>query len=148
MFKKQLVKRGLVKEEPREYAIPKTKLCACGSQVGFASTICPRCRRSLDTDSVKQRLAAEHEREEVFSIAVEHPDLTFRDILERWKMETSHQQGSQGALQPKDSSSRAPGLEHLGNQRSVSQGPGRLGDALSDVPHPTRTGRALAQMFQ
>ena len=59
-FKRQLAKRGLINDEEYKQFSPKTKQCICGSVIGFAEKICPKCKRLVDKREIKRNLEAEN----------------------------------------------------------------------------------------
>lgn len=58
-FKRQLAKRGLIQDTEYKDLFPQTKICICGASVGFADSICPKCKRLLNKDSIKKQIEAE-----------------------------------------------------------------------------------------
>jgi integrase len=84
-FRQQLAKRGLIPSEPGQADFPATRVCACGTVVGFADAICSSCRRILDATQIRAQAQAEQEIKEVLVLALQHPELTFAELLERWR---------------------------------------------------------------
>ncbi len=56
-FKKQLAKRGLIKDQDYQKLFPETKTCPfCKhDKIGFAEESCPRCHHIVDRKRVQQK---------------------------------------------------------------------------------------------
>ena len=62
VFKIQLAKRGLIKDEKYKEHLPQTKECEyCGELVGFAESMCPRCKRTTDKEEIRSELKQQEE---------------------------------------------------------------------------------------
>ena len=62
VFKLQLAKRGLIKDEKFKQYLPKTKNCPiCNEIVGFAETTCPKCMHIMDRNLIKDRIEKDKE---------------------------------------------------------------------------------------
>ncbi|MFH1332483.1 MAG: tyrosine-type recombinase/integrase [archaeon] len=62
VFKRQLIKRGLLKDDKIRIEAPKSKPCQfCGELIGFSDDICPKCLHILKKDMVKERIKKDEE---------------------------------------------------------------------------------------
>jgi len=93
VFKIELVKRGLLKDNKLKEYQPKTKICGyCGHLVGFSETKCPKCNILVDKDLIKERYErskddkkAEEEMKEVFKFALKHPEMSFIEVMDKFR---------------------------------------------------------------
>jgi len=58
-FKRELAKRGIIKDEQYSDLTPKIRQCICGATIGFAEKVCNKCKRITDRDSIKQMMDAD-----------------------------------------------------------------------------------------
>jgi len=57
VFKIQLAKAGLIKDEKLKKHYPKTKICDyCNELIGFAESMCPKCKNIIDKDLIKKKI--------------------------------------------------------------------------------------------
>ncbi|MDD5132979.1 MAG: site-specific integrase [Candidatus Nanoarchaeia archaeon] len=62
IFRLQLIKKGIIKDDKFSNQLPKTKPCDfCGELIGFAETNCPNCKRIVDKDLIKKELIKQEE---------------------------------------------------------------------------------------
>lgn len=62
VFKKELVKRGLIKDSKYSRYRPQSKPCQyCGELVGFSESACSKCKHILDKDLIKDRVRWDNE---------------------------------------------------------------------------------------
>lgn len=80
-FQRELVKRGLVVEASGGDKAGRKRLCVCGERVGFADHLCPRCSRPVDPQARKREIQAEKEIKGALRLAIDDPDLSFREIV-------------------------------------------------------------------
>jgi len=90
VFKKELIKRGLIKDKELLKYAPKTKPCPyCNELVGFAETICDKCKHVVDMSILKERVneeqKAEEEIKEVFRFALKNPEMSFIEIMDKFR---------------------------------------------------------------
>ena len=92
IFRIELAKRGLLKDENFN-RFPKTRKCDfCGELVGFAETVCPKCKRLMDPNLVKKEFEEKEEiikKLEFFSKFYERYKEKFDRILEEAKKSLS-----------------------------------------------------------
>lgn len=89
VFKIQLVKAGLVKDERLKRHYPKTKVCDyCNELIGFSESICPKCKNVVDKDLVKKKIEESDEvkrKLDLFEKFYNDHKETFEKMLERKK---------------------------------------------------------------
>lgn len=62
VFKRQLIKRGLLKDNSLKVNTPKTKVCQyCSELIGFAESICPKCKHIIDRSLIRERINKDRE---------------------------------------------------------------------------------------
>jgi integrase len=72
VFKIELAKRGLIKDDKFKRFAPKTKECVyCGELVGFTESICPKCKHIQDRNLI-QRTLERAEKDKIICAFVEH----------------------------------------------------------------------------
>jgi integrase len=80
-FHNQLIKRGLIKGEKNEKPLQSSRLCVCGSVLGFADKVCQACKRRADRQGAQADIRAEQEIRQVLLMALDEPDRSLADLL-------------------------------------------------------------------
>ena len=80
-FKKELAKRGLIKDDTYKEFLPKTKQCICGAITGFADKMCNKCKRIIDKDEIKRKIEVEKEIMKVIEIMKDRYPNEFKDVM-------------------------------------------------------------------
>lgn len=81
-FKKELAKRGLIKDDAYKEFLPTTKQCICGAITGFSDKICNKCKRIIDKDEIKRRIKTEKEIIKVIEIMKDRYPNEFKDVMQ------------------------------------------------------------------
>ena len=64
VFQQELIEKGLIEGKKGDFGIIKTKVCLfCNAPAGFSEIICPKCKRPLDRQKIKEE--AEHKDKEI-----------------------------------------------------------------------------------
>lgn len=88
-YKKELAKRGLIKESEYEKFSPKTKQCLCGNTVGFSDRICPKCKRLLDQTIIKAGFESEDIMSKILAKLAEKNKTLIFETIEELKLKDS-----------------------------------------------------------